>query len=395
MDFVLSPEQQQVEQDIYEYLEKLITPEVKAELAISHEGGGPDTHPHFTKAIRQLGADGWLGIGWPKEYGGQGRNAIEQYIFFDAVWGYHCLPIPMLALNTVGPAIMRHGTDEQKNRFLPQILKGELNISIAYTEPDAGSDLASLRTKAEKDGDHYVINGNKIFTSMAHFCDYIWLAARTDPDAPKHKGISIFMIDINTPGITVDPLMTMGGLMSNFTYYDNVRVPKSCLIGEENKGWSYINSQLAHERLMLGAHSRQRRAIEETTAWAKEHHLDGKPVIEQPWVRDKLAELSVETEALRLFNFYVAWQLTQGVEPFADASMTKIFGTELMQKVNGAITRIMGEFGGLQQGCDLAPCGGRIQREFLSMRNVTFGGGANEILRDVIAMFGLGMTPSR
>ena len=395
MDFSLTPEQQQVERDIYEYLEKLITPEVKAELLISHEGGGPDTHPHFTNAIRQLGKDGWLGIGWPKEYGGQGRNAIEQYLFFDAVWGYHCLPIPMLALNTVGPAIMRHGTDEQKNRFLPKILKGELNISIGYTEPDAGSDLASLRTKAEKDGDHYVINGNKIFTSMAQFCDYLWLAARTDPEAPKHKGISIFMIDINTPGITVDPLMTMGGLMSTFTYYDNVRVPRSCLIGEENKGWNYINSQLAHERLMLGAHSRMQRAIEEATAWTKEHQFDGKPVIEQPWVKNKLAELSVDTEVLRLFNFYVAWQLTQGVEPFADASMTKIFGTELMQKVNGTITQIMGNYGGLQPGCDLAPGEGRIQREFLSMRNITFGGGANEILRDVVAIFGLGMPASR
>ncbi len=395
MDFSLTPEQQQVERDIYEYLEKLLTPEVKAELANTAEGGTAATHPHFTKAIRQLGKDGWLGIGWPKEYGGQGRNAIEQYLFFDAVWGYHCLPIPMLALNTVGPALMRHGTDEQKNRFLPQILRGELNISIGYTEPDSGSDLASLRTKAEKDGDHYVINGNKTFTSMAHFCDYLWLAARTDPDAPKHKGISIFMIDINTPGITVDPLMTMGGLMSNFTYYDNVRVPKSCLIGEENKGWNYINSQLAHERLMLGAHSRMRRAIEETTAWAKENRFDGKPVIEQPWVKNKLTELTVDTEVLKLFNYWVAWQLTQGIEPFADASMTKIFGTELMQKVNGAVTQIMGEFGGLQPGCDLAPGGGRVQREFLSMRNVTFGGGANEILRDVIAMFGLGMPSSR
>jgi alkylation response protein AidB-like acyl-CoA dehydrogenase len=395
MDFSLTPEQLQVEKDINEYLEKLITPEVKAELSITNEGGGPDTHPHFTNAIRQMGKDGWLGIGWPKEYGGQGRNAIEQYLFFDATWGYHCLPIPMLALNTVGPALMRHGTDEQKKRFLPPILRGELHIAIGYTEPDAGSDLASLRTKAERDGDDYVINGNKIFTSMAHFCDYVWIAARTDPDAKKHKGISIFMLDINTPGITVDPLVTMGGLQSNFTYYDNVRVPKDCLIGEENKGWSYINSQLAHERLMLGAHSRQRRALEETMAWAKKHKFDGKPVIEQPWVKALITELSVDIEVLKMFNYWVAWQLTQGIEPFADASMTKIFGSELMQKVNNACTQIMGSFGGLQPGSDLAPSGGRIQREFLSMRNITFGGGANEILRDVIAMFALGMPPSR
>lgn len=395
MDFSLTPEQLQLEREVYEYLEKLMTPELKEELLDSIEGGGPDTHPAYTKAIRQLGKDGWLGIGWPEEYGGQGRSAIEQYIFFDATYGYFAIPIPMLALNTVGPAIMRHGSPEQKKRFLPKILKGELHISIGYTEPDAGSDLASLRTKAERDGDDYIINGHKIFTSLAQFCDYIWLAARTDPDAKKHKGISIFMIDINTPGITVDPIRTLGNFDSNFTYYDNVRVPKNCLIGEENKGWYYINSQLAMERIMLAAHSRPRRALEETIAWAKEHIYDGKPVIEQPWVRNKLAELAVDIEALKIFNFWVAWQLTQGVEPFADASMTKVFGTELMQKVNNTCTQIMGRFGGLLVGCDLAPGGGRIQRDVLALRNITFGGGANEILRDVIAMFALGMPSSR
>ncbi len=186
MDFELTPEQQQLEREGYDYLEKLATPELEAELAAIPEGGGQDTHPHYTEAVRQLGQDGWLGIGWPKEYGGQGRSEIEQYIFFDAVMGYYAIPIPMLALNTVGPTIMRHGTEEQKKRFLPPILNGELNIAIGYTEPEAGSDLASLKTKAERDGDHYVINGQKIFTSLAHHCDYLWLAARTDPNVKKH-----------------------------------------------------------------------------------------------------------------------------------------------------------------------------------------------------------------
>ena len=173
------------------------------------------------------------------------------------------------------------------------------------------------------------------------------------------------------------------------------RLPKDCLIGEENMGWSYINSQLGHERLMLAAHSRQRRALEETIAWAKEHTFDGKPVIEQPWVKSLCTELTVDVEVLKMFNFWVAWKLTQGVETFADSCMTKIFGSELMQKVNNACTQIMGSFGGLLPPCDLAPSGGRIQREFLSMRNITFGGGANEILRDVVAMVSLGMPRSR
>jgi hypothetical protein len=395
MDFELTPEQQQVELEVYDYLEKLVTPELEAELAAIPEGGGPDTHPYYTQAMRQLGHDGWLGIGWPKEYGGQNRSSIEQYIFFDAVMGYYRIPIPLLALNTVGPTIMRHGTEEQKKRFLPPILSGELNIAIGYTEPEAGSDLASLKTKAERDGDHYIINGQKIFTSLAHHADYIWLAARTDPNVKKHKGISIFMVDINTPGITVDPLFTMGGFQSNFTYYDNVRVPKDCLIGEENKGWRYINSQLAMERVALVPHSRTRHAFQEMTTWAKENTLDGRLVIDEPWVRSQLAEIAMDIEVLKLFNFRVAWQLTQGVEPFAEASMTKIFGSELLQRVTGVCIDMMGLVGGLQPPSKLAPFSGRYQQEFLSMRLLTFGGGANEVLRDIIALIGLGMPPSR
>jgi len=395
MDFELTAEQEQLERDIYKYLKNLVTPEFKAEQAIYPEGESPEVAPLFNKAVRQLGHDGWLGIGWPKEYGGQGRSEIEQYIFYDAVMGYYQISIPFLALNTVGPTIMRYGTDEQKKRFLPPILNGELNIAIGYTEPEAGSDLAALRTKAERDGEHYVINGQKIFTSLAHFCDYIWLAARTDPHAKKHKGISVFMIPIDTPGIKIDPLWTMGGFRSNFTYYDNVRVPKDALIGEENKGWQYITSQLAMERVGLVPHSRTRRTLEEMIGWCKENTLDGKPVIDEPWVRHQFAEMAMDIEVLRLFNYRVAWQLTQGVLPFAEASMTKVFGSELQQRVNGTAMAILGLVGGLQPPSKLAPFLGRFQREFLWQRLLTFGGGANEVLRDIISLAGLGMPPSR
>ncbi len=395
MDFELTPEQQQLEREVYDYLENLVTPELKAELVVCPEGGSSQETPLFNKAVRQLGRDGWLGIGWPKEYGGQGRSEIEQYIFYDAVLGYHHISIPFLALNTVGPTIMKYGTDEQKKRFLPPILNGELNIAVGYTEPEAGSDLASLRTEAIRDGNDYVINGQKIFTSMAHFCDYIWLAARTDPHVKKHKGISIFMVDINTPGIKIDPLWAMGGYRSNFTYYDNVRVPGDCLIGEENKGWKYISSQLAMERLALVPHSRTRRTLEEMIGWAKENTLDGKPVIAKPSVKNQLAKMAVDIEVLKLFNYRVAWQLTQGIEPFAEAAMTKIFGSELQQRVNGIAMDILGMVGGLQPPSELAPFLGRFQREFLWQRLLTFGGGANEVLRDIIALAGLGMPPSR
>jgi len=395
MDFELTPEQGRLEQEIYAHMEELITPELEADLDVYPEGGSAEDAPLFNQLIRQLGREGWLGVGWPEEYGGRGLSAIEQYMAMDAMLGYYGIPIPILSLNTVGPAIMWHGTEAQKKRFLPGILAGKLNVAIGYTEPEAGSDLASLKTKATRAGDDYVINGQKIFTTLAHFADYIWLAARTDPNVPKHKGISIFMVDTKTPGVTIEPLYTMGGFRSNFTFFDDVRVPKDCLIGEENRGWHYISSQLAMERLSVVPHSRLRRTLEDMIRWSQTNAVDGRPVIEEPWVRNCLSDLAVEIEVNRLFNYRVAWQVTQGIEPYAEASMAKVFGSELINKVNGISLRIMGMMGGLMPGSGLAPDKGRVHRQFLSLTLQTFGAGANEVLRDVIAIAGLGMPPSR
>ncbi len=345
--------------------------------------------------MQQLGRDGWLGLAWPKEYGGQERDAIDQYIFFDTIAGYYRIPIPFLAINAIGSTIMRAGRPEQKDRFLPPLLRGELNIAVGYTEPGAGTDLASLKTRAVREGDHYVINGQKVFTSLAHFCDYIWLAARTDPAAKKHKGISIFMVDTRLPGVTITPLHTMGGFRSNVTFYDNVKVPADCLIGEENKGWSYINSQLAMERIGLVPHSRMRRMLEDMIRWTKDTVIDGRRLFDEPWVREKLADLTVRTEVLRLFNFRAATMIAQGIEPFAEAAMTKVYGSELFQTVAGTCMDIMGLIGGLQPPSGLSPAQGVFQRDFAALRLLTFGGGANEVLKDMIAVSGLGMPPSR
>ena len=395
MDFQLTEAQQQLQRDVIDYLERHVTPALEAELLAQQEGGGPDTHPHYSQFIRQLGRDGWLGLAWPKRYGGQERDAIDQYIFFDTVAGYYRVPIPFLAINAIGSTIMRAGTEEQKDRFLPPLLRGELNIAVGYSEPGAGSDLASLRTRAVRDGDDYVITGQKVFTSLAHFCDYIWLAARTDPTVKKHKGISIFMVDTRSPGVTITPLHTMGGFRTNVTFYDDVRVPKSCLIGEENKGWSYINSQLAMERIGLVPHSRMRRALEEMIAWAKSTTIDGRRVFDEPWVRERLADLTARTEVLRLFNFRAASQIAQGIEPFAEAAMTKVYGSELFQTVAGTCMDVMGLVGGMQPPSGISPMKGLLQRDFVAMRLLTFGGGTNEVLRDMVALTGLGMPPSR
>ena len=395
MDFQLTEAQQQLQRDVIDYLERHVTPALEAELLAQQEGGGPDTHPHYSQFIRQLGRDGWLGLAWPKRYGGQERDAIDQYIFFDTVAGYYRIPIPFLAINAIGSTIMRAGTEEQKDRFLPPLLRGELNIAVGYSEPGAGSDLASLRTRAVRDGDDYVITGQKVFTSLAHFCDYIWLAARTDPTVKKHKGISIFMVDTRSPGVTITPLHTMGGFRTNVTFYDDVRVPKSCLIGEVNKGWSYINSQLAMERIGLVPHSRMRRALEEMTAWARSATIDGRRVFDEPWVRERLADLTARTEVLRLFNFRAASQIALGIEPFAEAAMTKVFGSELFQTVAGTCMDMMGLLGGMQPPSGISPMKGLLQRDFVAMRLLTFGGGTNEVLRDMVALMGLGMPPSR
>ncbi len=388
MEFALTPEQEQFVKDFQSYLRTHMTDELKADLdkEISYAES-----PICRKFIRQMGQDGWLGVGWPKEFGGQGRSPIEQHLFYE-IAHYEGAPLPVLPLNTVGPALMRFGSEEQKKEFLPPILRGELEISIGYTESDAGTDLASLKTSAVKDGDYYIINGAKVFTSLAHTSDYIWLAARTDPNAPKkHHAISVFLIPMNTPGITIKPLYTMPGERSNYTFYDNVRVHKSCLVGEENRGWSYITTQLDFERIMLSPSSPMKRNIEDAIEWAKETKVDGKPVIEHAGVKTTLAELIMEVEVLKMLNYQVAWLITNGVVPYAEASMVKVFGSQLYQKVNQTLLQIMGQYGQLKTQSKWAPLRGRVEKAFRSDIVFIFGGGALEVQKNIIAMAGLGM----
>ena len=388
MDFALTPEQEKFAKDFQNYLRTHMSAELHSEL---DKGVTYSESRLCMDFIKQMGRDGWLGVGWPKEYGGQGRSPIEQHLFFE-IAHYEHAPLPVLPLNTVGPALMRFGSEKQKQEFLPRILKGEVEICIGYTEAEAGTDLASLKTAAVRDGDYYVINGAKVFTSLAHTADYIWLATRTDPKAAKkHHGISVFLIPMSTPGITIRPLYTMPGERNNYTFYDNVRVHKSCLVGEENKGWKYITTQLDFERIMLSPSSPMRRNIEDTIQWARETKVDGLPVIDQPGIRTKLAELLMEVEVLKVLNFQVAWLITNGVVPYAEASMVKVFGSELYQRVNGTLLQIMGQYGQLQASSKWAPLRGRVEKAFRSDIVFIFGGGAVEVQRNIIAMAGLGM----
>ena len=379
-------EQKKLRDELRDYFARVITPDVLDE-NLGTEGGGP----LYGKALRQMGADGWLGVGWPKEYGGLERSAIDQYIFFDEVQrtGF---PIPFLTLCTVGPTLIKFGTGEQKAKMLPRILKGELHFAIGYSEPGAGTDLAALTTKAVKDGDDYVVTGQKVFTSLAEYADYIWLAVRTDPHAPKHKGISILMVDTKSPGFSLSPIHTLGGNRTNVTYYDNVRVPASMRVAGENDGWKLITMQLNHERVALLAPGPVTRFVEEVTAWAKATRLhDGRRVIDQPWVQTHLARARAHVDVLKLLAWRHASKIDQGRLDPAEASTVKVFGSESFVQIYSLLLEVLGPLGIIKGGSPGAILRGRIEMYYRTTLVLTFGGGVNEVQRDIIAMAGLGL----
>jgi 3-oxocholest-4-en-26-oyl-CoA dehydrogenase alpha subunit len=389
MEIGYTEEQEGLRTRLRDYYSALLTPEVEAQLATSHGIG-----PHMRRVVKRMAEDGWLGIGWPTEYGGQGRSAIEQYIFFDESMRAGA-PVPMLTINTVGPTIMQYGTPEQKEFFLPKILAGEIHFCIGYTEPESGTDLASLQTRAERDGDEYVINGQKIYTSLAGDADYIWLATRTDPGVAKHKGISMFIVPMDTPGIKVVPMHLLGDHNINYTFYEDVRVPAANLVGGENAGWSLITNQLNHERVTLCSSGIIERALADVRAWAQSTKLaDGRRVIDQQWVQVHLARIDARLEFLKLINWKVAWTATEGHLDVADASTTKVFGTEFYMEAFKLMLEVVGQAGYLAGGTPEAVLAGRLEMYARSLVILTFGGGTNEIQRDLIAIFGLGLPRS-
>ncbi len=389
MEIGYTEEQQALRRELRDYYSNLLTPEVEAELSQSHGIG-----PTVRRITKQMASDGWLGIGWPKQYGGQGRSAIEQFIFFDESMRSGA-PVPMLTINTVGPTIMNFGTDEQKAFFLPKILAGEIHFCIGYSEPQAGTDLAALQTRGVVDGEELVINGTKIFTSLAGDADYCWLAVRTDPDASKHKGISMVIVPMNTPGVRVVPMQLLGDHNINYTFWEDVRVPIGNVVGGLNNGWSLITNQLNHERVTLCSPGIIERALGDVRKWAQDTKLaDGRRVIDQEWVRIALARVHAKLEFLRLINWKVAWNGTQGHLDVADASSIKVFGTEFYMEALRTLSEVVGQSGYLRRGSPEEVLRGRLEAYTRGLVILTFGGGTNEIQRDLIAIFGLGMPRS-
>ncbi|HEY4397293.1 MAG TPA: acyl-CoA dehydrogenase family protein, partial [Acidimicrobiia bacterium] len=334
----------------------------------------------------------WLGIGWPREYGGQGRPATDQFIFFDEVQRAGA-PFPFVTLNTVGPTIMRFGSEEQKSFFLPGILAGEINFAIGYTEPEAGTDLASLRTRAVLDGEEWVINGNKVFTSGANQADYVWLACRTDPDAPKHKGISIIVVPTASAGFKCTPIVTVGGNTTTATYYDDVRVAKGNVVGDVNAGWQLITTQLNHERVGLAAMGGlAHRLWDEVAEWCRTTESGaGGRMIDVPWVQMDLARAHARLEAMKLLNWRMAAALDAGALAPADSSAVKVYGTETLVDVYRTLLGVLGAAGYLPPGSPGAVVEGDVERAARAAQINTFGGGVNEVQREIIASAGLGM----
>jgi alkylation response protein AidB-like acyl-CoA dehydrogenase len=347
--------------------------------------------PVMRRVVRQMGADGWLGIGWPTEYGGQGRGPIDQFIFFDESMRAGA-PVPMLTINSVAPTLMEFGSDEQKRRFLPRILAGEIHFCIGYSEPGAGTDLASLRTRAVRDGDSYVITGQKMWTSLASDADYCWLAARTGADDSRHRGISIFVAPMDSPGIERTPLRLLSSHDICSVYWDDVRIPAENLVAGENEGWKLIVNQLNHERVTLCSPGMAEHMLHETIDWARTTSLpDGRRVIDQEWVRVNLAKAYAGFEFLRLANWKVAWDATRNHLDVADASTIKVFGTEHYLESFRLLMEVLGERSYLTEDAPGAVLGSRLEQMYRSLLILTFGGGTNELQRDLIAAFGMGM----
>ena len=384
LDF--TPEQQALRADLRAYFDQLMTPEIRQKTG-SLEGGTV-----YKDVIRQMGRDGWLGVGWPVEYGGQGKTAVEQQIFVEEARRAGA-PIPFVTLNTVGPALMQHGSEEHKAKYLPAILSGEVHFAIGYSEPDAGTDLASLKTEAVRDGDEYIVNGTKSFTSGAADADYIWLACRTDPDVPKHKGITILIVPTTAPGFSCSPIGVISGGETFMSYYEDVRVPAENVVGRENGGWTLITTQLNHERIGLSAFSSYGvYLLERVIDWARETPgPEARPIADQEWVQANLAEAYALGEAMRLMNARMGWELEEGRLSPAGASAVKVYGTECLIEIYRLLIEVVGPAATLQGDTAAEDLAAQLEVEYRSCTINTFGGGVNEVQREIVAMLGLGL----
>ncbi len=380
----LTSEQRALRDELRAYFARLITPQLK-EVLREHAAT-----PAYKEVIRQIGKDGYLAVGWPVEHGGRGYGAIEQMIFVQEALRAGA-PIPFVTLSTLGPTLMLHGSDEQKKKLLPGIASGELHFAIGYTEANSGTDLASLKTRATLTDSRFIVNGSKVYTSHAEGADYIWLAARTDPEAPQHKGISILLVDTKAKGFSLTPMDTVAGMHTNVTYYDDVEVPLDMMVGALNGGWKLITSQLNYERIGIaarGVHGEE--LYRRTLLWARETHHGRRP-IDDPMVQRLLASVYSRLETLRIFNYRLAWNLTSAQPDPAFACAAKVVGVETLVAICRDLLQVLGLGGLVVHGSDAALIAGDVEAQYRRCQLNTFGGGSGEVMREMVAVRGLNM----
>ena len=387
MRYAYTPEQEAWRREVRGFLRTAVTPALRAEMReAGNEGDGP-----LARAFHQRLFDkGWWGIGWPKEFGGLGKSAIEQYVFGDEM-ALAGAPAMRLAITSVAPTILRAGTDAQRATWIPRILHGEIDFAVAYSEPDAGTDLAALKTRAVLDGDEWVINGQKIWNTGAHTASHNWVAVRTEPDAPKHKGISMIIVPMDRPGITVQPLWTWSGIRTNAVFFEDVRVPRDHLVGERGMGFYYAMMALDFERVMIGSTGMLRRFLDDLLAFVRRTRRDGRPLGAIPWVQRALADLEMRVEVGRQIGLLNAWLIDQGEVPTKEGSIAKVYVTELNAHLASVGMDVLGLAGQLAPDEPMAPLHGRLQWMYTMAPLQRFGGGTNEIQRAIIAQRGLGL----
>lgn len=388
MNFQFNPNEQTLRNEVREFLQQELTSDVLEEFNADLGLG-----PHTRRFMCKMGEKRLLAPSYPVEFGGRAASPMERFVILEelayALGPGYTAPRILYGVNIVGPTLLLYGTPEQKRRFLPRLASGEIEFAIGYTEPEAGSDLASLQTRAVEDKDCWIINGQKLFNTGCHYAEYHWLAARTDFTAPKHKGISLFTVDLKSPGIGVDPIWILGGGRTNAVYYEDVRVPKDCLVGEKNQGWVYITKALDFERIWVTGGTR--RALDDLVKYCRTTKLGEQTLIENCLVRQKIAQLSIEVEVSYLLGVRLSWMLNKGIVPNYEASMSKAFGGELEQRLAKTGMEIQGLYSQLQEGSKFAPMNGLFEHQYRNTIRTTIGGGTSEIQRTIIAVRGLGL----
>ena len=385
MDFQFSAEDKAFVKKIDEFVKSEVTKEMTAEVE-----SGLGFGPHSWAFLRKIGAKGWLAPTWPKQYGGLEASHLRRLLILDRL-SYHRCPSSMVGVGIVGPTLMKFGTEEQREKFMLPLARAEFEFSLGYTEPDAGSDLASLRTKAVRDGESYILNGQKIFNTRVHYSDYHWLLTRTNLNLPKHKGLSLFILDLKSPGIRVDPIWCIDGHRTNMVYLDDVRISKGNMVGEENQGWRVATYALEQERIMFGVVGGYERLIDELIDYCKVTLRDDRILAEDATIRQKLADLVIELSVVRVLGYRTAWMLDKNIKSTYESNILKMFNTEFGKRLANIGMQILGPYGMLAGGSKWAQLRGAVNFEYRTCLYKTIGAGSTEILKTAVAQRGLGL----